>query len=145
MPVDPENPVAQLCVKGLEAEMRGERETALSLYVQAWDARKDAYDACIASHYVARLQTTTESRLRWNQESLGAADLVLDERVAEFYPSLYLNLGKAYEDIGNRDEARRNYQLAESRLAALPAGRYADVVKRGVANGLARVTTETRR
>jgi tetratricopeptide (TPR) repeat protein len=139
MRVDPNNPVVQLCVKGLEAEARGEREAALKLYLQAWDARRDAYDACIASHYVARLQTTPASSLHWNQESLNAANLVNDERVAQFYPSLYLNLGKAYEDLGNVADARRNYEFAESRLHVLADDKYAEIVKRGISAALARV------
>jgi hypothetical protein len=34
-----------------------------------------------------------------------------DDRVREFYPSLYLNMGKAHEDIGNREAAKRFYAV----------------------------------
>jgi tetratricopeptide (TPR) repeat protein len=139
MEIDPSNPVVQFCVEGAKAEAAGKAEEALSFYMQAWNARKDEYDACIASHYVARFQKTPEAILDWNQKSLSATDQVQDERVAAFYPSLYLNMGNAYEDLGNKDEAWKYYQLAANKLSVLPEGSYADIVRRGVTNGLGRV------
>ncbi len=139
MEIDPNNPVVQFCVEGVKAEAAGKAEEALSFYMRAWDARKDEYDACVASHYVARFQKTPETILDWNQKSLSAADQVKDDRVAAFYPSLYLNMGKAHEDLGNKDEARKYYQLAAGKLSVLPEGGYAEIVRRGVRNGLERV------
>ena len=139
MDIDPSNVVVQLCARGIEAEMAGRAEEALSLYVQAWDKRTDGYEACIAAHYVARLQKDLEDVLHWNQESLLAADSVVDGRVAAFYPSLYLNMGKAHEDLGHRDEAQRFYRLAANGLAALPQGQHTDIVRQGITAGLARV------
>jgi tetratricopeptide (TPR) repeat protein len=140
MEIDPDNPVVKLCSEGIKAEMAGNIEDALNLYMQAWDARKNDYDACIVSHYVARLQETPQDILRWNQESLNYADAVGDERVQTFYPSLYLNMGKSHEDLGNKDEARKYYQLAEGALHVLPEGGYACMVKHGVAEGLKRIS-----
>jgi hypothetical protein len=40
------------------------------------------------------------------------ANVVNDERVKEFYPSLYLNLGRSYELVGDQNEAQRYYNLA---------------------------------
>lgn len=139
MEIDPNNPVVKLCAEGIQAEMSGKVEDALNFYMQAWNLRQDDYDACIVSHYVARLQQTPQDILHWNQESLNYADRVNDERVRGFYPSLYLNLGKSHEDLGNLDEARKYYQMAADSLHVLPEGQYADVVKRGVGKGLERV------
>jgi hypothetical protein len=50
--------------------------------------------------------------LRWNQEALTRAEAANDEHVRAFYPSLYVNLGKAHELLGHREEAERFYQLA---------------------------------
>jgi hypothetical protein len=44
--------------------------------------------------------------------ALARAEAVGDERVRCFYPSLYLNLGQAYEDLGNQAEAQKYYALA---------------------------------
>jgi hypothetical protein len=101
-----------LIVEGCRAEFEGRREDARLLYWQAWLAAQDDFDACIAAHYVARFKEDPNEILRWNQESLTRADAVKDERVKDFYPSLYLNMGRSYEMLGNHSEAQRYYELA---------------------------------
>jgi tetratricopeptide (TPR) repeat protein len=140
MEVDPNNPIVKLCAEGISAEMAGRTEQAANLYRQAWEARTDDYDACVAAHYLARIQRTTQDALYWNTEALRHAETVNDERVVGFYPSLYLNIGKAHEDAGNKQEARKFYGLAVEKAALLPEGKYADMVKRGSAQGLERVS-----
>ena len=129
--MDPDNPVVRLCVEGMQAEAR-------SLFLQAWTARQDDFDACIAAHYVAGQQEQPEGALRWNQVALDRADAVGDDRLRSFYPSLYLNPGWAHEQLGNRLEAERCYEQAASRLDRLQAGPYRDVVQTGIATGLER-------
>ncbi|MDQ3007180.1 MAG: hypothetical protein M3R47_17580 [Chloroflexota bacterium] len=110
--MDINNPVIKLCIEGTRAEFEHRTEEARILYKQAWAARKDDYDACIAAHYVARFQDSVEESLRWNQVALKHANAVNDERVKDFYPSLYLNLGRSYELAGNQNEAQKYYDLA---------------------------------
>ena len=110
--MDTNNPVIQLCTQGTRAEFEGRANDAHEIYRQAWDLAKDDYEACIAAHYVARFQATPEEALRWNQQALERANRVNDDRVKEFYPSLYLNLGHSYEKLGNQGEAQRYYGLA---------------------------------
>jgi Flp pilus assembly protein TadD len=43
---------------------------------------------------------------------LEKAEAVGDERVQDFYPSLYLNLGHSYELVGDQAEAQRYFELA---------------------------------
>ena len=104
--------VVNLCILGTKAEYEGKWDDAFSLYWQAWEAVKDGYDACIEAHYVAWFQKEPEDILHWNQEALTHADAVKDDRVKEFYPSLYLNMGRSYELLGNPGEAKRYYDLA---------------------------------
>jgi hypothetical protein len=110
--VDLNSPVVQLCIAGTQAEYAGNREDAIRLYGQAWEAARDDYEACIAAHYVARFQANPEETLRWNREALDRAGAVEFERVKDFYPSLYLNMGHSYELLGDQAEARRYYDLA---------------------------------
>jgi len=110
--MDPNNPVIQLCMEGTRAEFEHRVDDARILYKQAWEARKDDYDASIAAHYVARFQDSVEESLRWNQLALKHANAVNDERVKDFYPSLYLSLGRSYEFVGDQVEAQRYYELA---------------------------------
>ncbi len=138
--IDPQNRVVRYCVEGMEKEQEGRHEEALRLFMLAWDHSKDAFERTIAAHYVARHQTTPERALHWNQESLTNADAVGDDRVQGFYPSLYLNMGKSQEDLGNLKDARRFYALAADRMGCLPEGRYGDIVRRGVMNGMQRIS-----
>ena len=110
--MDINNPVIKLCLEGTRAEFEHRIEDARMLYKQAWEARKDDYDACIAAHYLARFQDSAEGSLQWNHLALKHANAVHDERVRDFYPSLYLNLGNSYERVGNQNEAQKYYDLA---------------------------------
>ena len=110
--MDLNNPVIKLCLGGSRAEFAGRPDEARALYLQAWQAARDDFEACVAAHYMARFQEDPQMDLQWNQEALIRAEAVGDERVRSFYPSLYVNLGRAHERLGNWAEARRYYQLA---------------------------------
>jgi len=138
LPIDPQNAVVRYCAAGIQLEQSGQPDEALRLFTLAWDKSTDAFERTIAAHYMARHQKTPEDVLHWNREALSNADSVGDDRVQEFYPSLYLNLGKAHEDLGNTDDARRFYTLAAGRLDCLPESPYGAIVRRGVMDGLQR-------
>lgn len=110
--MDLDNPVIKLCVEGTQAEFKGRIDEARRLYQRAWDTARDDYEACIAAHYVARHQASPQETLRWNQKALDRANAVEDDRVRDFYSSLYLNMGQSYELLGQEAEARHYYQLA---------------------------------
>jgi len=110
--MDLDNPVIKLCVAGSRAEFEGQPEAASRLYWQAWEAAQDDYEACIAAHYVARFQESPADQLHWNQQALTHAQAVENDRVRDFFPSLYLNLGRSLERTGNQAEAQRYYELA---------------------------------
>jgi hypothetical protein len=77
-----------------------------SLWKPIIPSSTDNYEACIAAHYLARCHANPEKSLRWNQLALSHADLVNDERVRDFYPSLHLSLGRSYEVVGERSRHR---------------------------------------
>ena len=110
--MDLDNPVIRLCLAGTQAEFEHRLDDARCLYQHAWELATDDYEACIAAHYVARFQDSAEESLRWNQIALDHANAVKDERVKDFYPSLYLSLGHSFELTGNQHEAQRYYALA---------------------------------
>jgi tetratricopeptide (TPR) repeat protein len=112
--MDFESWAVKLCIEGTQAEYKGRVDDARALYRQAWESSRDDYEACIAAHYVARHQGSPEDALRWNLEALARARAAGDIRVESFYPSLYVNLGRAYELAGNQPEAERYYELAAS-------------------------------
>lgn len=110
--LDSENPVIKLCIAGTQAEFKGRLEDAAALFMQAWQLAQDDYEACIAAHYVARFQNSLAETLCWNQTALLHADAVRDERLKDFYPSLYLSLGRSHELLGDESEAQKYYALA---------------------------------
>jgi hypothetical protein len=107
-----DNTTSRLVQEGIRAEFEGRIDDARALYLQAWETSTNDYNACVAAHYIARYQSNPEDTLRWNQEALARADAVGDDRVQTFYPSLYVNLGHAYEMLGHQSEAQRYYKLA---------------------------------
>ena len=140
--MDPGNAVVRLCVGGMQCEASGHFDEAAELFMNAWSESGDDYERCIAAHYVARHQKTAAAALEWNERSLLLAGRVGDERVREFYPSLYLNVGKALEDLGRDDDAQRFYEMAAGVLDSLADDRYATVVRDAVERALARVRTK---
>lgn len=120
MNIDPENPVIKLCAEGVMAEMQRDFEAAAVLYGRAWALQGNDYEACIVAHYMARIQANPEDILHWNLEALRHADMVADGSVAPFYPSLYLNAGRAYEELGRAWEARQCYEQGMAKAYILP-------------------------
>jgi hypothetical protein len=110
--VDLNHPVLKLCVAGTQAEFKGQIDEVRALYQQAWEAAQDDFDACVAAHFVARDQEQPEDRLYWNRVALDRANAVADNRVQDFYPSLFLSMGHAFDLLGNLAEANRYYDLA---------------------------------
>lgn len=129
----------RLCVEGMECEGRGLFDDASRLFLEAWNQSTTDFERCIAAHYVARHETDPHDRLMWNQVSLDHAKAIGDDRVRGFYPSLYLNLGKAHEDLGNREDAKQFYAMSATVLASLPDGRYGSIVRDAVEKALQRV------
>jgi tetratricopeptide (TPR) repeat protein len=136
--MDPNNPVVKLCVQGMEEEGKGNHLRAAELFEQAWKQSSDDFERSIAAHYVARHQPNAELALHWNQEAMSRAQRATNSSVTGFFPSLYLNLGKSHEDLGNVEEARRNYECAAEKLHSIPAGPYRDIVQDGIQRGLQR-------
>jgi tetratricopeptide (TPR) repeat protein len=130
MAIDSNNAVVALCAAGMAIE--GDVPAARRLFEQAWEVRRDDYDASIAAHYLARHQTTVEDRLAWNLRAARHAEVVADDRARELKASLYLNLADAYLAVGDSAEARAAIGRAAASLDDLPVGGYRDFVKRGI-------------
>ena len=134
--MDPDNPIVALCAAGMRAEAAGRTEDAHARFAEAWDAARDDYEACVAAHYLARHQRTPEDRRYWNAECLARADVVGDERVHGFYPSLHLNLARDHAELGDAARPRGHYERAAAHLDALPPGPYGDWTRYAVVAGL---------
>jgi hypothetical protein len=139
--MDPHNPTVQLCLKGMQAEGRGDPEGAREAFERAWLVATDDVDACVAAHYLARQQPTAEEALHWNLESLARALAVGDDRVRDFFPSLHINLGHSYGRLRRPAEAYRHYLLAAEQIATASespdhGARFDQWIREGVVRGL---------
>lgn len=107
-----DNPVVKLCIAGTQAEFQHKVEEAKAFYEQAWQIQTNDYEACIAAHYMARFQEDAGVEFGWNQKALDYALSCELDRVSPFLPSLYLNLGKSYEKLGDMVSAQMHYNHA---------------------------------
>jgi len=139
MEFDQNNAVVQLCVKGMTAEGEGKIEEAKQLFQQAWDTATNNFEAFTAAHYLARNQQDINIELKWNLEALRLADTLEQDGMNGHYPSLYLNVAKSYETLGDHGQAAHFYQKAAESSEYLPVGGYTDMIRSGIAAGLKRV------
>ncbi|HXS54880.1 MAG TPA: NAD(+)--rifampin ADP-ribosyltransferase [Hanamia sp.] len=114
MVFDPNNPIVKLCLEGMNMEDKGKPQEAASLFLQAWNDASNDFERFIAAHYVARHQKSVEGKLKWSQTALQSALKINNDNVTSAYPSLYSNIGKYYEELGDIDNANKNYQLSRS-------------------------------
>lgn len=136
---DPENKIVKLCADGMAAEMAGEMSKAKSLFHEAWESASSDFEKFIAAHYVARHQPDANGSLNWNLKALHHALAIEGETMKGHYPSLYLNIGKSHEDLGNTTEALEYYHLAEKNSIHLGNDPYGDMIRLGIRGGLARM------
>ncbi len=136
---DPSNPVVQLCVKGIEIEYGGDLEKAHGLYREAWELAGTDLEFLTAAHYLARVQTDPGETLKWNLVALEYARKTDHPDTRAFYPSLYLNVGKSYEDLENFKKAYEYYLVAHNCSVELPDDGYGNMIRKGVLAGLERL------
>ena len=70
--IDGDSPVARLCAAGMAVD--GDPTAASTLFRQAWDARRDDYEASIAAHFIARHQPSLADSLHWNRLAVHHAE-----------------------------------------------------------------------
>jgi hypothetical protein len=114
MEFNPKNHIVQLCIQGMDMETKEKPEEAGRLFLQAWNEATTDFEKFLAAHHVARQQKNVSDKLKWLETTLQFALKVNNPAVNGALPSLYANLAKSYEDLGDRENAKRNYDLASS-------------------------------
>ena len=138
--------------KGIELARKGKRVQARVLFEAIWrelEPDGDELRRCALAHSMADVQDDPNEELEWDLTALDAARRVTDEDVrqaglaggiADFYPSLYLNLADVHNRLGNYIDARAYLALAREHLARLAVGDY----RRMLADALDRVAMRMR-
>jgi hypothetical protein len=106
------NPIIKLCIAGTQAEFQHQIEEAKALYLKACQIQTNDYEACIAAHYMASHQKDPKIEFEWNQKALEYAGVCPEGLVNEFFPSLYVNMGKSFERLGDPISAQMYYDKA---------------------------------
>lgn len=127
MHFDPANPVIKLCADGMALEGSNPIEAA-RLFAAAWDMARTDLENFTAAHYLARHQPTITDKLHWDVTALQHALCIADGSVNGALPSLYLNIGKCQEDLGELDKARANYASGLQAASALPEDGYGQLI-----------------
>jgi hypothetical protein len=128
--IDGDSTVARLCAAGMAVD--GDAAAARALFQQAWDARRDDYDASIAAHFMARHQPSPADTLHWNRVAAQHAEAVPDGRADILLASLYLNLGDSYLALGHVAEAAAVAERGMAAVRHLPPGGYREFVAGGL-------------
>ncbi len=144
MQFDPNNKVVKLCSQGMELEGQGLKMEALKLFQQAWDEATTNFEKFTAAHYVARHQKSVSDKLKWDETALRYALDSDGMEVKGILPSLYLNIGKCYEDLKDFANAKQHYQAALSFKDFLPKDGYGEMIKAGIDSGLNRIQINTK-
>jgi hypothetical protein len=139
MQFDPENRIVKLCAAGMEAEMNADPQRAQSLFSSAWESASNDLEKFIAAHYAARHQPDAGESLRWNVLALHHAELAADANLSAYLPSLFLNVGKSFEDLDDAGRALEFYRKADTASAALGNDPYGDMIRFGIRNALKRM------
>lgn len=114
MEFDPNNKIIQRCLHGMNLEDEGKPEEAHKVFLQAWNEATNEFEKFIAAHYVARRQDNVADKLKWLATALQFALKINDHAVESAFPSLYLNIAKCYEELGDPDNTKKNRALAIS-------------------------------
>ncbi|MEH3114233.1 MAG: NAD(+)--rifampin ADP-ribosyltransferase [Pedobacter terrae] len=112
--------IVQRCMQGMQNEEAGNFEAAEQLFYQAWNEAANDHEKFIAAWFVARRQVSIAERLKWYENALQLALSIQDEAVKAALPSLYLNIAKCYEALGNVEKAKQQHSLSLA-FVVLPA------------------------
>ena len=114
MEFNPNNDVVKLCLQGMGLEGKGKPEEAVALFLQAWNEATEDFEKFLAAHYVTRHQKTVSDKLKWLDTALQFALKINNDAVKSAFPSLYLNIAECYEELGDLESAKKNYESANS-------------------------------
>jgi rifampin ADP-ribosylating transferase len=112
MEFSPFNPVIKFCLQGMGFEDKGMPDEAAQLFLQAWQEASDDHEKFLAAFYLSRHQKTVADRLKWLETSLEFALKINDDTVKSALPSLYRNISRCYDDLGDTEKSKKNAELS---------------------------------
>lgn len=92
----------------------GKSEEAGVIFFQAFDDAENDFERFLAAFFVAKNQENVSDKLKWFETALQFALKINDAAAMSALPTLYSNIAKWYEELGDSDNAKKNYKLADS-------------------------------
>ncbi|MCR1951579.1 NAD(+)--rifampin ADP-ribosyltransferase [Clostridium sp. DSM 100503] len=111
---DPKNKIIRLCMLGMNMEDQGNSEEASALFLQALNESVNDFERFIAAYQVAKHKKDISDKLKWMEKALEYAIKSNDDSVKSAFPTIYLSISKCYEELGDSDKAKANYELSNS-------------------------------
>jgi len=111
---NPKNKIIRLCMLGMGMENQGKSEEASELFIQAWNEAVNDFERFIAAYHIAKYEKDILDRLKWMETSLKYAIESNDDSVKSAFPAVYLSISKCYEELGDSNKAKTNYELSNS-------------------------------
>jgi tetratricopeptide (TPR) repeat protein len=108
------NRIVKLCLQGMELEEKGKSEEASGVFLQAWNEAADDFEKFLAAYYVARHQKSVADEIEWLETALQLALKIDSDYAKGVLSSLHSKIAECYEELGDFDSAKRNYESAES-------------------------------
>src|SRR5436189_6444705 len=114
MEFNPKNNIVKLCLQGMELEGKDRPQAASRLYLQAWNEASNDFERFIAAYQLATHERDVSEELNWLETALQLALKVNDDSVKAAFGFLYKRIGKCHEDLNDLENAKKNYELANS-------------------------------
>lgn len=141
---DSPDPIMDAITEAIAVGRAGETDAARRGLLELWpglDGIDTAVHRCVLGHFLADLYPHPARALAWDIRALDAAeaatrrreaDPAAAERVADWYPSLHLNLADNYRRLGSLDAAAEHIEAAQQCASVLPQGDYGDLIRSGI-------------
>lgn len=114
MDFSPANPIVKLCVQSLALEGQDQAEAAGRTALQAWNEATHDFERFIAACFVARYQVEIPEKLEWLQTALQCALQTDNIAAMGVLPTLYTDISRCYDTLGDPDNARKYGVLSAS-------------------------------
>lgn len=111
---NPKNKIIRLCMLGMGMKDQGKFEEAGELFLQAWNEAVNDFERFISAYHIAKHKEGVLDRLKWMETSLQYAIKSNDDSVKSAFPAIYLSISKCYEELGDSNKAKTNYDLSNS-------------------------------
>lgn len=95
----------------MDMEEKAKPEEALKLFMQGWNEATNDFEKFLSAYYIARHQKTVSDNLKWLETALEFALKTNDDSVKSALPSLYHNIARCYEGLGDQEKANKNHTL----------------------------------